>query len=238
MSRSGGLSLVRAIHDSPSILERFRHGKERYISYYQYALLKHVQKDNVIYHGLAGQYFLRNIPHVLKVRILASMEDRIAEVMRRDSVPQRDAEQILLKDDEERRRWSLKLYGIDTWDSRLYDMVLLIEKLSVDDAVDLIVETIKKPVFQTTPQSQKVLDNQVLCAKINVLLINYSLMIEVRVDNGVVTLGNVGEVLRSDSTLRTKIESMIKGVEGVKEVRFIEKTRGQSDHVNPFHNIG
>jgi hypothetical protein len=166
------------------------------------------------------------------------MEDRIAEVMRRDSVPQRDAEQILLKDDEERRRWSLKLYGVDTWDSRLYDMVLLIEKLSVDDAVDLIVETIKKPVFQTTPQSQKILDNQVMCAKINVMLINYSLMIEVRVDNGVVTLGNVGEVLRSDSTLRTKIESMIKEVEGVKEVRFIEKARGQSDHVNPFHNIG
>ena len=53
------LNLVRAIHDSPSILERFRQGKERYISYYQYALLKHVQRDNVVYHGLAGQYFLR-----------------------------------------------------------------------------------------------------------------------------------------------------------------------------------
>ena len=75
------ISLVRAIHDSPSILEKFRHGKERYISYYQYALLKHVQQDNIVYHGLAGQYFLRHLPNVLKVRILASMEDRIAEVM-------------------------------------------------------------------------------------------------------------------------------------------------------------
>ncbi|WP_448874519.1 cytidylate kinase family protein [Desulfobulbus propionicus] len=232
------ISLVRAIHDSPSILERFRHGKERYISYYQYALLKHVQKDNVIYHGLAGQYFLRDVPHVLKVRILASMDDRIAEVMRRDNVPHRDAEQILLKDDEERRRWGVKLYGIDTWDSRLYDMVLLIEKISVDDAVDLIVETIKKPVFQTTPERQKMLDNLVLCSKINALLVNYSLLIEVRAKDGVVTLGNVGEVLRSDSALRIKIENMIKEIEGVKEVRFIEKIRGQSEHVNPFHNIG
>ena len=132
------ISLVRAIHDSPSVLERIRHGRERYISFYQYALLKYVQKDNVVYHGLAGQFFLRHISHVVKVRILASPEDRLNEVMQRDGVGQREAEHILRKDDEERRRWGMKLYGIDTWDSRLYDMVLLIDQLTVDDAVELI----------------------------------------------------------------------------------------------------
>ena len=232
------ISLVRAIHDSPSILERFRHGKERYISYYQYALLKHVQRDNVIYHGLAGQYFLRHIPHVLKVRILASMEDRVAEVMRRDNVTLRDAEHILNKDDEERRRWGLKLYGIDTWDSRLYDLVILIDKLTVDDAVDLILETLKKPVFQTTPNSQKIMDNLVLSSRINAMLVNYSLMLEVTVRDGVVTLGNIGDVLRSDSNLLVKIEAMIRALDGVTDIIVTDKKRGQSDHVNPFHNIG
>lgn len=231
------ISLVRAIHDSPSILERFRHGKERYISYYQYALLKHVQKDRVVYHGLAGQYFLRLIPHVLKVRILASMEDRVAEVMKRDETSRRDAENILRKDDEERRRWGLKLYGIDTWDSRLYDIVLLIDKLSIDDAVDIIVETMKKPVFQTTAESQHILDNQLLCAKIHAMLVNFSLMIEVQAKDGVVTLGNIGEVMRSDSGLRTKIEESIRAIEGVKEIHFTEKTSDRRDHVNPFYNI-
>nr|WP_321467041.1 cytidylate kinase-like family protein [uncultured Desulfobulbus sp.] len=231
------ISLVRAIHDSPSILEKFRHGKERYISYYQYALLKHVQQDNIVYHGLAGQYFLRHLPNVLKVRILASMEDRIAEVMRRDNVPQRDAENILNKDDDERRRWGVKLYGIDTWDSRLYDMVILIDKLTVDDAVDLIAETLKKPVFQTTPEARKILDNHVLCSKINAKLVNYSLMLECRVKDGVVSLDNIGEVLRADSHLLANIEKMIREVEGVKDVVVVDKARGQSQHVNPFHNI-
>lgn len=231
------ISLVRAIHDSPSILERFRHGKERYISYYQYALLKHVQKDNVIYHGLAGQYFLRHIPHVLKVRILAGMEDRVQEVMRRDDVSARDAENILRKDDDERRRWGLKLYGIDAWDSRLYDMVLLIDQLSVDDAVDLIFETVKKPVFQTTVESQQILDNHLLCAKIHAMLVNFSLMIEVQANDGIITLGNIGEVLRSDSALRTKIEEMIRNIEGVKEIQFVEKTSARPEHINPFYNI-
>jgi len=231
------LGLVRAIHDSPSILERFRHGKERYISYYQYALLKHVQKDNVIYHGLAGQYFLRHIPHVLKVRILANLEDRVNEIMKRDDISQREAQDVLKKDDEERRRWGLKLYGTDTWDSRLYDIVILIDRLTVDDAVELIMETAKRPAFQTTIESQKILDDKLLCAKIHAMLVNFSFMIEVEVNNGIVTLFNIGEVLRTDKSIREKIESLIREVDGVSEIRFAEKTGDKKDHVNPFYNI-
>jgi len=231
------ISLVRAIHDSPSILERFRHGKERYISYYQYALLKYVQKDNVVYHGLAGQFFLRHISHVVKVRILASLEDRVREVMKRDEVSQREAEHILRKDDDERRRWGLKLYGIDAWDSRLYDMVLLIDQLTVDDAVDLIFETVKKPAFQTTAESQRILDNQLLCARIHAMLVNFSLMIEVQANDGVITLGNIGEVLRTDASLRVKIEEMIRSIEGVKEIEFGGKISARPEHINPFYNI-
>ena len=81
------IKLVRAIHDAPSILERFTYGKEKYVAYIKAALLKHVQKDNVVYHGLAGHYFLQEIPHVLKVRIIADLEDRIAEEMKRENSP-------------------------------------------------------------------------------------------------------------------------------------------------------
>ena len=33
------IRLVRALHDAPSVLERFTHGKERYVSFIQQALL-------------------------------------------------------------------------------------------------------------------------------------------------------------------------------------------------------
>lgn len=232
------MSLVRAIHDSPSILERFRHGKERYISYYQYALLKHVQKDNVVYHGLAGQYFLRNIPHVLKIRILANLDDRVQEIMRRDEISQNAAHDVLRKDDEERRRWGLKLYGTDTWDSSLYDMVILIDRLTVDDAVDLISKAVSMPLFQTTEAAQKILDERLLCARIHAMLVNFSFMLEVEVQDGIVTLGNIGEVLRRDKSIREKIQALIMDVDGVSEIRFAEKTSDKQDHVNPFYNIG
>lgn len=231
------LNLVRAIHDSPSILERFRQGKERYISYYQYALLKHVQRDNVVYHGLAGQYFLRDISHVLKIRILASMEDRLAEVIKRDGIAEKQALLVLQRDDEERRRWGVKLYGTDTWDSRLYDMVILIDRLSVADAVDLIIETVKLPVFQTTAASQLHLDNQLLSAKVYATLVNFSLLIDVKVKDGIVTLYNVNDVLRKDRAFTANIEDMIKDIDGVKEIVFAQKVHEKGDYVNPFHNL-
>jgi cytidylate kinase len=158
------IKLVRAIHDAPSILERFTHGKERYVAYFRSTLLKHVQKDNVVYHGLAGHYFLRGIPHVIKVRIMADIEDRVQEEMRRENISAEDARYILKKDDDERRRWGIQIYGIDTWDPMLYDMVLYVKSLTVDDAVDLISKAAQLPRFQATPESQRLVDEMARAA--------------------------------------------------------------------------
>ncbi len=158
------IKLIRAIHDAPSILERFTHGKERYVAYLRSTLLKQVQKDNVVYHGLAGHYFLQGIPHVIKVRIMADLEDRVQEEMRRENISAEEARHILRKDDDERRRWGIQLYGVDTWDPKLYDMVLHIKSLTVDDAVDLVSKAAQLPRFQATPESQRLLDDMVRAA--------------------------------------------------------------------------
>jgi cytidylate kinase len=152
------IKLIRAIHDAPSILERLTHGKDQYVAYIRSTLLKQVQKDNVVYHGLAGHYFLMGIPHVIKVRIMADLEDRVQEEMRREKISAEEARFILKKDDDERRRWSIQLYGVDTWDPMLYDMVLHLKYLTVDDAVDLISKAAQLPRFQATPGSQRLLD--------------------------------------------------------------------------------
>jgi cytidylate kinase len=165
------IKLVRAIHDAPSILERFTYGKERYVAYIKAALMQHVQKDNVVYHGLAGHFFLQEVPHVLKVRIVADLEDRIVEEMKRENLSAAEARHILKKDDDERRRWGIQIFGVDTWDPMLYDMVLHIKRLTADDAVDLILQVVKLPYFRTTPPSQKILDDQTLVARVQAALV-------------------------------------------------------------------
>ena len=99
------IKLVRALHDAPSILERFTYGKEKYLAYVESAFLKHAQKDNMIYHGLAGHFFLTGVQHVLKVRVLADIEDRVRLETEREKIQPEEARHVLVKDDQERRQW-------------------------------------------------------------------------------------------------------------------------------------
>jgi cytidylate kinase len=166
------IKLVRAIHDAPSILERFTYSKEPYVAYIRAALLRQAQKDNLVYHGLAGHFLLKGIPHLLKVRIIADLEDRVKEEVKRENISAGEARQILFKDDEERRKWSKNLYGIDTWDPSLYDLVININYITVDGAVNIIKYTLKDPRFQATPEGQKLVDEMSLAARIEAALID------------------------------------------------------------------
>lgn len=159
------IKLVRALNDCPKVLERFWGGTERYVKYYRSALLEHVRRDKIVYHGLAGHFFLRDIPHVLKIRINADMNTRVKEEMHRENISAEEALYVLKKDDEERRKWGIQVYGMDPWDSRLYDMVINISTLTLEDAVDIIYGVLQKPTFQTTAASQKMVDDLALSAK-------------------------------------------------------------------------
>jgi cytidylate kinase len=152
------IKLLRSIRDAPSIFERYTFGREKYINFIRAAFLMQVIKDNVVYHGFAGQYFLKDAPNVLKVRIIANMKYRIECMMKREAVSEKKAEKMVKEVDEERRKWSRKLYNLDTWDSRLYDLVINIEKISIDQASDMICDTVKLGPFQTTPESQKTME--------------------------------------------------------------------------------
>jgi cytidylate kinase len=233
------IKLIRALHDAPSVLERFRHGKERYVSYLRSALLQHAKQDRLVYHGLAGHYFLRGIPHVLKVRILADIEDRVAEEVKREGISPEKARYILQKDDEERRRWGIQVYGTDTWDSRLYDMVLNIKTLTVDDAVDILSGVVAKPRFQTTPRAQKIVDDLALATRVQATLAKIAPRLAVIADGGTVFIRNAEETSALSEEAIAEIQAMAARIEGVEKVQ-IDAAGGppQSSHVNPFHNIG
>ena len=232
------IRLIRALHDAPSVLERFTHGRERYVSYIRKSLLQYIQNDNVVYHGLAGHFFLLNIPSVLKVRIIADMEERVQEEVRRENISDEKALYILKKDDDERRKWGLRVYGVDTWDSRLYDMVLHIKALTVDDAAELICRTVRKPNFETTPESQKILNDSLLTAKVHSALVKIAPKIIVTADDGIVSIGNTEIPLDVSSELSYEIKTIAEKIEGVEKVILTTIKRTNAHHtVNPFHNI-
>ncbi len=212
------IKLAQAIHDAPSFMERFTFGRERYLAHIESTILEYFQKDNVVYHGLAGHFFVKNIPHVLKVRIIADLEDRIVTEMERHNLSREQALKQLQDDDYERRQWSIKLYGIDTGDPQLYDLVLHIRKLSVDDAAEVICHTVKLPRFQTTPASQQSLDNLALAAKVKARIVSAYPAATVTANEGrvMVHLQAAGVM---EPAVEAEIHSLTEKVPGLKDIR-------------------
>jgi cytidylate kinase len=231
------IKLVKALHDAPSVLERFKHGKIRYISYLRSAFFNHMVNDNIVYHGLAGHFFLQGISHVMKVRILANMEDRVKEEMKRENASEEEARYMLRKDDDERRRWGLALYGHDTWDCNLYDAVLRIDTLTVDDVVNTLHALVQTGRFDTSKESLNKLKNRALLANIHAHIVNYAPHATIEYNDGIITLGNLEGLLKSDKEQRRKTTKMIVETYGVKDVVFAKPAVADKDHINPFYNI-
>ena len=227
------IKLVRAIHDAPSILDKFTHGKEGKIDYMRLSLLRHFQKNNVVYHGLAGHFFVKDIPHVLKVRIIADMEDRVRFEMEREKITREEALRILKNDDEQRRKWSRHLYGIDTKESSLYDLVIHIKKVKVHDAVDIICHTVNLESFRTTPESQAAMNDLVLAAEVKSELVGSGATVEVAAKDGVILLSKTAKSKRLAHS--EEIEEIVRKVPGVVDVKYLEPT--QTDYSNPWHKI-
>lgn len=216
------VKLIHAYENAPSILDRFSHGKKKYIAYMQAALLKHLMKDNIVYHGLAGHFFVRHIPHALKVRIVTEMESRVKIVMERDKISREQALRFINKLDGQRRKWSLQLHGIDLWDPILYDLVLQIDKITADDAVDTICQIVSLKQFQTTPESKRAMGDLALSTEVKAVLMDVKPNIEVCAENGLIYVQTEAPVTPGADWMH-KIEEIAKTIPEVKEIRVISK---------------
>jgi cytidylate kinase len=223
------IELLRAVRDRPSILDQFTFGKERYIAYFQAALLGRLRGDNVVYHGLAGHYFVRDVSHVLKVRIIGRIEDRVERVLQREKVfeqaassmagmpgqvpagPGRrrmskgEALRVLQRSDEARKKWGLHLYGIDTHDPTLYDLVIHLSQLSVEEAADVICYSAGLDHLQATAESQQAMDDLALATQIKARLIERHPRIQVVAKQGVVRVALEGGSPSDEKAIREAV---------------------------------
>jgi len=212
------VKLIQAIQDAPSFLDRLKNGKKKYIAFIRKAFLENIQNDNVIYHGLAGQFFTQGLPNILKVRITADFNFRVNVVVNRENVSEERARQMLIKIDEERTKWSMFLYGIDAHSPELYDIILHIDTISVDDAVDILYSYAQRSCFQTTNESKKKLKDMLIAARAYSVIVKKFPDANVKCKDGKVLI-SVESSLSVEKVLAKKFSKQLKDIEGVEEVR-------------------
>ncbi len=212
--------LIKAIEQKPSIKERLALDVDRfhYLSFIQAALCEEAKNDNIIYHGHAGHLLLKGVSHVIKVKVIADMEQRIVFAMDRNKLSREDAIGYIKKVDEQREKWARFLYDVDWNDPYLYDIVINLKKMTIPTACEIISIMVKADEFKTTDSSRMAMGNLVLASRVKAVLAssdatkNFSL--EVIADNGIVTVSGKVDTMEDVENISELVKN-IKDVKGV-----------------------
>jgi len=200
--------LLHSVNDAPGVLNKITHGREKYLAYFQAALLEHVKHDNVVYHGHAGHLLLPNLSHIMKVRIIADMADRINFMQQEDHISAEEAQKRIKKDDRERANWTRYLYNRDIQDPSLYDMVINIATFSIDDACDMICHAINSGMFKTKPEDKQTLNDYAISCCIKAALQELCEP-EVSVHNGILRIQVPPGKIRKSDFSRADVQSQL-----------------------------
>jgi hypothetical protein len=99
------------------------------------------------------------------------MERREEGVMKRHGLRDRTAaRREIERNDAAHERVLREAFGVDRYDSLLYDLVLNTGRLSTDTCARLVRELLDSPEFQETPASRALLDDKILEAHVRARL--------------------------------------------------------------------
>ena len=209
--------ILRAQHGAPSFLDRFTHGAERYQAFIRETFLDRIQKDNVIYNGLSAHVFVKDVKNILKVGIVATAQDRIRALIDAKNYSWDKAKRLLEKKDKGESDWAYLRYGIDTQNPKLYDVILHIDSLSVDDAVETLFLLAQKPIFQTTTETSRQLADLLLAAKVQRRLVRYYPKAAVNSDGGNVNV-RVAVPRLHQNKIKAEINQLTYQIDGINKL--------------------
>ena len=165
------LELAHVTEEKPTLWERVSATKRHYLVSVEAVLFELAARDRVILSGRGSTILLARIPHVLRVRITAPALVRARRVEHQLGLTYDAAMDLVEQTDYERAARIKFLYHVDWADPLLYDLVLNTERLTVDRAVALIVETLSDERFRPTPESLRAVTDLSVTARAKAALL-------------------------------------------------------------------
>jgi cytidylate kinase len=218
--------LRERIERSPGLWERLTAERRTYALAVQAALAEHVCGGAVVYHGLAGHLLLREIPEVLRIRLIAPIQVRVQALMEQRGMTREAAENHIVEVDHHRARWTRLMYEVDIEDPRLYDLVVNLEKTSLESACATVVTLARQREFIVDDAARVRLLDFALACRVRVALAvqpaSRGLALKVTASDGVVTLA--GEIPRPDMLTHAserwigELRQVVEQVQGVTKV--------------------
>jgi CheY-like chemotaxis protein/cytidylate kinase len=210
--------LLRAMAGKPSIFNKFTHERERSLACLKMVLAELITLDNIVFFGFSSLLVPRDISHVLNVCVIADTNYRIDVAMKKENISDKDAWKKIHKDDETAVLWAEHLFNQkDPWTPALYDMVIPMDKNSVEEAAALIYQNIQKQVLRPTEASQQKAADFLLASQVEMELAKAGHNVLVSGKDGHITLAINKHVLML-SSLEQELRKIVDAVPGVRSI--------------------
>ncbi|MCP3942814.1 MAG: BON domain-containing protein [Desulfobacteraceae bacterium] len=174
------------------------------VKFLRAALVERTIGNNLVYHGYGGHLLLDGVPNLLRVRVIAGMEYRIAIVMDKDKLSREKAVQHIIENDKQRANWARTVWGGEWNDPSKFDLMVNLDHIEVAGAVDLIIKAAELVEFNRDYDTNQAFEDERILAKIWVALTRNrptrAARIQLDSKKGCVTItGDVGSVKLKDA---------------------------------------
>jgi len=211
----------RFLEGEASIWERWKIDTKRLSRFTAQEILELALRGNVLIRGWGAAQLLRDVPHVICVRVCSPMKNRVDEMKKRLKLDKSDvARREIERNDNAHDRAVQRQFQVDWKDPTHYDVVINTGYVPITTGVALLQQLAKSGAYDATEATRSILMDKLLEARIQSVLdehlpdspIGSSLNVTAK-DGNVVLEG----VLSADRNYQGVIAE-IQAIEGVKSV--------------------
>jgi two-component system, OmpR family, response regulator CpxR len=219
--------IARAFSGKTSVFNSFTHEKQRSIAYLKLAVAELLPADNLIISGFVSYLIPKKISHALRVCLIADLKFRSAVAAQQAGSTGKDAVKLIRKQDENAALWvNAVAGGNDPWAPALHDIVIPMDKMTAEEARDLVLRHFGREIVRPTETSRQAAADFLLAAKVEVALAREGHNILVEADSGA-----VGLTINKHVLMLNRLEEELKAIaDKVPGVRSIETKVGKDYH--------
>ena len=145
----------------------FRGEPDHYLDTLRNILYFEVQKDNKLIVGRGANFLFAGIPNCLRVKLVASKEIRLKNIMEWEGCTMPVAQEMIDKSDRDRAGFCLFHYNEDWYAANSYDVVVKTDTLTLETLAPFLLCAMKSIMTrERDEQGQKLLDDKMLVNRI------------------------------------------------------------------------
>jgi len=152
--------------DRPTIWDRFDWEYQGLMALMESYIFDRAMDDRVVLVGRGANFLLEGMPHVLRVRLTAPIEQRVDRVMQKDHVNRKNALLLIEKMDNDRASFIRANFHRDWYDLTAYDMVFNTTVESFEEITDIVCNTLQEKEGKLTLEAWEMLRGRMLAARI------------------------------------------------------------------------